>query len=120
MAIPSVTNIQTILVKAVVGFVIVAGITLLAYAKGRDDVYSLWNAAIAKQDVIAKDLKKDQAAVTKTAVEKNEEKVKVIKIKGDTIYKKVKVYVTPKDDANCVVPDGFVRVWNASNSNTIP
>jgi hypothetical protein len=120
MILHPIATLQANLVKIVIGLVIISGITVTAYFKGRSDVYALWNAEIARQDAIAKDLKTSQTAVTKTAEVVHEEKAKVIRIKGDTIYKRVKVYVTPKDDANCVVPDGFVRVWNSSNRNTVP
>lgn len=40
------------------------------------------------------------------------DRVRVIYEKGDTIIKEVTKYVTPEDDARCVVPDGFVRMLN--------
>ncbi len=39
---------------------------------------------------------------------------KTIRTRGDTIVKKIPVYITPKDDANCVIPDGFRVHWDAT------
>lgn len=46
------------------------------------------------------------------------DKIQKIYVKGATIEKEVKVYVTQKDDAGCVVPVGFVREHNAAWSGT--
>lgn len=40
--------------------------------------------------------------------------IEKIYVKGKTITQEVKIYVTAKDDAGCVVPVGFVREYNAA------
>lgn len=42
------------------------------------------------------------------------DRIQKIYVQGATIEKEVKVYVTAKDDAGCVVPVGFVREYNAA------
>jgi hypothetical protein len=44
----------------------------------------------------------------------------VIKEKGDTIIKKVPVYVTVKDDRACTINNGFVSLWNSANTMRVP
>lgn len=47
-------------------------------------------------------------------------KIQRIYVRGATIEKEVKVYVTKEDDARCTLPIGFVRLWNASWSGAAP
>lgn len=48
------------------------------------------------------------------------DRIKEVKIKGDTIYVKVPEYITKEDDAACTIRNGFTRVWNSALTNTIP
>ena len=43
-----------------------------------------------------------------------------IKWRTKTITERVPEYVTAKDDAACPVPHGFVELWNAAASGTLP
>lgn len=62
----------------------------------------------------------DTKKVTTEVVTKYVDRVKVVKEKGDTIIKKVPVYVTVKDDSMCTVNNGFVRLWNSANQMSVP
>ena len=44
-------------------------------------------------------------------------KLKVIHEVGKTIYKEVPVYVTPANDRQCTINNGFVRLWNYANQS---
>ena len=65
-------------------------------------------------------LKPKQAAVT--------ERIRIVYVKQEaeikwrtkTITERVPEYVTAKDDAACPVPHGFVELWNAAASGTLP
>jgi hypothetical protein len=46
------------------------------------------------------------------------DRIQTVRLKGQTIIKKVPVYVTKEHDANCTVPTDFVRLWNAANQQT--
>lgn len=48
------------------------------------------------------------------------ERVKVIFKQGETIEKEVIKYVTKDDDAGCVVPAGFVSLYNAAWAGSPP
>lgn len=58
--------------------------------------------------------------VTASVVTKYVDRVRVIHDKGRTIIKKVPIYVTSKDNAQCVINNGFVELWNAANQMRIP
>lgn len=48
------------------------------------------------------------------------DRVREVRVKGDTIIQKVPVYVTAQADAACTVPVGFVRLHDAAATNTAP
>ena len=48
------------------------------------------------------------------------QKAAEIKWRTKTITERVPEYVTAKDDAACPVPHGFVELWNAAASGTVP
>lgn len=57
--------------------------------------------------------------VTTKVVTKYVDRVKVIKEKGETITKRVPVYVTAKDDSMCTINNGFSRLWNSANQMSV-
>ena len=63
---------------------------------------------------------KASVRITKEIVTQYVPKIKVIKEKGQTIIKKVPIYVTKQDDSRCVVPNRFVSLWNSSNEMRLP
>lgn len=62
----------------------------------------------------------DTKKVTSEKVTEYVDRIVVVKEKGDTIIKKVPVYVTVKDDSACTVNTGFVRLWNSANQMSFP
>lgn len=38
----------------------------------------------------------------------------------NTLIQKVPQYVTKEDDSKCVVPNGFVSLWNSANQMSVP
>lgn len=48
------------------------------------------------------------------------DRVREIRVKGDTIIQRVPVYVTKEADAACTVPVGFVRLHDAAAANLPP
>ncbi|MFC3549458.1 hypothetical protein ACFOLC_00340 [Lysobacter cavernae] len=48
------------------------------------------------------------------------DRVQVVRVAGATITKEIPVYVTPKADAACAIPAGFVRIHDAAAANAPP
>ena len=65
-------------------------------------------------------MKPKQAKVTERVRIVFIEKAAEIKWRTKTITERVPEYVTAKDDAACPVPRGFIELWNASASGTLP
>ena len=57
---------------------------------------------------------------TQQVVTKYVTRTKVIHEKGKEIIKKVPFYVTVKDDSRCIIPNGFVSLWNSANEMRVP
>lgn len=77
--------------------------------KHRAEVIETQKAAIARLET-----KLVFEQITQKVVTKYVDRVQVIRGETKTIIKEVPIYVTPEDDANCVVPDGFVRLHDAA------
>ena len=60
-----------------------------------------------------------QAVVSDQTVTKYVDRVQIVQGKSREIIKEVKVYVTEKNDVQCMVNTGFVRMWNDANSSSI-
>lgn len=60
-----------------------------------------------------------QGKVTEKVITKYVDRVREVRIKGDTIIQKVTEYVTPENDLACTVNAGFVRLWDDSNQNAV-
>lgn len=48
------------------------------------------------------------------------DRVKTITTAGQTIIKKVPIYVTKHDDLMCTINTGFVSLWNSANQMSVP
>lgn len=115
-SIPLLKCVGIALASVMIVFLLLCG----AYYKGSKDVQALWDAEKARETAVAKVVHAEQKETTKEVVVEYRDKIKEVKVKGDTIIKKVPVYVTKEDDSKCIVPDGFVRVWNEGNDITVP
>ena len=60
-----------------------------------------------------------QAVVSDKTVTEYVDRVQIVQGKSREIIKEVKVYVTEKNDVQCMVNTGFVRMWNDANSSSI-
>lgn len=102
--------------KLIVGGVILAslGTGLFIFALQQR---SIGRAEYAEQIASTQVRYKVQAKkVTTEVITKYIHDVQIVREKGNTIIKKVPVYVTVKDDAACTINAGFVSLWNDSNS----
>lgn len=64
-----------------------------------------------------KELETKSAQETTKVVTRYVDRVKEVKVKGDTVVKEVPVYVTKKADDNCTVTTGFVQLHDAAAKN---
>lgn len=97
-----------------------AGIIFGIYYAGGQRVQAKWDLAkaeVREKIVIQKVI---EEKITEKIVVQYVDKIKEIKVKGDTIYVKVPEYITAEDNAACRINNGFVRVWNSALTNTIP
>jgi len=83
------------------------------YHRGAADQRQLNHTEVVLTQKISKQA--TQQVITKYITQ-----TKVIHEKGQEIIKKVPYYVTIKDDSSCVIPNGFVRLWNSANEMQFP
>jgi hypothetical protein len=79
---------------------------------GRDNYAAQVSSAQVKYSAQAK-------KVTTEVVTKYIHDTQVVHEKGETIIKKVPIYVTVKDDSTCTINNGFVSLWNAANTLSV-
>jgi hypothetical protein len=74
------------------------------------------NAQQLERDQLRQAFEQGQAlgTVRDQVVTKYVDRVQVIEVQGETIIKRVPVYVSEKADRACVVPAGFVRLHDAA------
>lgn len=82
------------------------------YEQGKIDL-------LAQQAKQAERQEDEQEKVTERVVVEYRDRIQIVEVKGDTIIKEVPVYVTAKDDANCTINAGFVRLWNDANTGEV-
>lgn len=99
---------------------LVLAVFAFGYSRGSGHVRAEWNADVAQRQLALADAEARAAKITTKIVTEYVDRVRVIREKGQTIVKEVPVYVTPKADAACVVPRGFVRVHDGAARNQPP
>ncbi len=88
--------------------------------------YGRWEHHKGVAEILRKDksaaiiAKAKGEAVTAQVVTRYITRVQVIHDAGATIIKKVPIYVSHKDNLQCVVGTGFVQLWGAANTLSIP
>ena len=60
-----------------------------------------------------------QAVVSDKTITKYVDRIQIVQGTSREIIKEVKIYVTEKNDVQCMVNTGFVRMWNDANSSSI-
>lgn len=90
------------------------------YHAGQNNVQAKWNLEKVTTERRMKELEAKSAVVNTEIVTKYVDRVKTVKIKGDTIVKYVDRYITPEIDKNYPVPNIFVRLHNDAAANNVP
>ncbi|VVD78509.1 hypothetical protein [Pandoraea fibrosis] len=97
-----------------------AGAVLIVYVQQLRLDSALERAKNAENDATRLSADLDDARENPIVITKYVDRVREIRVKGDTIIQKVPVYVTAEADAACTVPVGFVRLHDAAAGNTPP
>lgn len=85
------------------------------YREGRAEVQSRWDAATTQMEQEKRQLEAKQSEVTVKTVIKYVDRIREVRVKGDTIIKRVPEYV-PSD--SCVLPPGFRLLHDAAASGS--
>ena len=98
------------------------GVALFGFGwiKGAGHVQAQWDAAIQQQALQTAAIRERQAQATVKVVTQYIDRVRVVREKGDTIFKKVPVYVPVQADAVCTINRGFVRLHDAAAAGELP
>ena len=100
-----------LLAAALIGF---------GWIRGAGHVQAQWDAAVQKQTLQVAAIRERQAQATVKVVTEYVDRVRVIREKGDTIFKDVPVYVPVQADAACAINRGFVRLHDAAAAGELP
>lgn len=100
----------------IIGYVVICiSIFFFGYFKGSSyEQHKIQKEQISNLSKIIKQ-KEQQHNITEKVVTQYVDRIKIVKEKADTIIKEIPVYVTQDNDNQCIVPDGFRLLWNASN-----
>ncbi len=98
------------------------GVALIGFGwiKGASHVQAQWDAAIQQQALQTAAARERNAQATVKVVTQYVDRVRVIREKGDTIFKEVPVYVPVQADAACTINRGFVRLHDAAAAGELP
>lgn len=99
---------------------IVVAVVFGIYHAGANSVQSKWDLdkSNVKEKIVIQKVVEEK--ITEKVVTKYVDRIKEVKVKGDTIYVKVPEFITPTDNAGCSINNGFVRVLNAAILNELP
>lgn len=100
----------------------VLGVALVGFGwiKGASHVRAQWDAAIQQQALKTAAIRERQAQATVKVITQYVDRIRVVREKGDTIFKEVPVYVPVQADAACSINRGFVRLHDAAVAGELP
>ncbi|AMP13691.1 hypothetical protein [Collimonas pratensis] len=97
--------------------VLIVLVLLLAYgAHERGAIQAKWDKEKREQAQAVTEIQGQQEAVTTQTITQYVNRDRVVYVQGATITKQVPIYVTAQNNAQCVINNGFVRLWNAANT----
>ena len=97
-------------------------VALIAFGwvKGAGHVQARWDTAVQQQTLQAAAVRERQAQATVKVVTEYVDRVRIVRLKGDTIIKEVPVYVPIQADAACTINRGFVHLHDAAAAGELP
>ena len=99
---------------------IIAGFEWWVYSKGEAHVQAEWDKEKITVAAEIKALKDKSAVVTEKVVTVYVDKVKEVKVKGDTVKVYVDRYITAEEDKKCVIPNNFLLLIDSAAVNIVP
>jgi len=90
------------------------------WIRGASHVQARWDAAMQQQALQTAVARERQAQTTVKVVTQYVDRVHIVREKGETIIKKVPVYVPVQADAACTINRGFVRLHDAAAAGELP
>lgn len=98
------------------------GVALVGFGwiKGASHVQAQWDAAIQQQALQTAAVRERHAQATVKVVTQYVDRVRIVRDKGDTIFKEVPVYVPVQADAACTINRGFVRLHDTAAAGELP
>lgn len=99
---------------------LLAAACAVAWFKGAAHVQIRWDLDDAQRDAAIAKRQVRVADKVANVVTRYVDRVQIVREVGETIIKEVPVYVTEESDRRCVVPAGFVSMWNGANRGELP
>lgn len=106
--------------RAIAILVMIASVFGYGWTQGAEYQLSKQQVIDDKNTIHILQTKIKQAQITERVVTQYVDKIRIVKEKGDTIIKKIPVYITQENDSRCAVPESFGLLWNATNRGDIP
>lgn len=77
------------------------------------------HAQLAKEKTAQQEYAKQSQVITTKVQTVYVDRIKTVQLAGQTIVKRIPIYVTKVDDSKCTINNGFVRLWNYSNQMSV-
>lgn len=98
----------------------VLALVFAIFRTGEAHIQSKWDAANAIAEKEVAELKAKANQVTVTEVIKYVDRVETVKVKGDTVTVYVDKFISPAEDAKCIIPSNFVLFHDLAAKNIAP
>jgi len=117
---PIMTFLKSPAFKYLIAALAIAAGLYFVYNNGQQNVQEKWDAEKILVAAQIKALNEKAAMITTVEVIKYVDRVKTVKVKGDTITQYVDRFITVESDAKCVIPKNFILLHDAAVTNTVP
>jgi hypothetical protein len=107
-------------IKWIAALAFIAAVFLAGMVTGREQVQAKWDAATIKQSLTVAHIEAAQAEASTKVLTRYVDRIKTVRVAGETIIKEVPVYVPAEADTACRINRGFVRLHDATASGAIP
>ena len=101
-------------------FLLLGVLVLCIFFNGKIQYWRGEHYIIEQQKTAVKRFNVASSKVAKEVQTVYVDRIKTVQLVGQTIIKKVPIYVTRKDDSSCTINSGFVQLWNSSNEMSVP
>ena len=113
------TFVKSPIFKYLLSLAAILGVVFGIFYAGEQRIQKKWDKEKSERKVQIEIQRVVQDKITYLTNTVYVDRIKEVKIKGDTIYVKVPEYITAEDNAACRINNGFVRVWNGALQNEL-